>query len=201
MPQLSVLEYTRLIENFCVSDERPLDGFEQGLDGRFVPVFRSSRNEAAIGWGLAAYRAVVFAVTDAFVAGVEAIRELAPSVPEGAGANFGRDDSAAAVDALLTTFFNDPEPDEAAAWGTFPVETDATGAFQAPWARPYRWGDVARVLVFGYTRLDSTLWVAAARRRTVPLCLRCFDLACRLRERATWLRRKLRSLLAKVSAK
>ena len=171
---LKALDYTRIIENFCVSDQEPLDGFESKANGRVVPVFRGQRNQAAIDWGLTAMRNLVFRVAELLPEKLEASDHLA---------------AAKGVDDLLVDFFQHPEHDEAEVWASFPIETDATGSFQRPWARAFGMSDLIHILRHGYLRQDSTHWAEASDCLTPPSLRRALAAATRLRMAAA---RKLR---------
>jgi hypothetical protein len=116
------------LEAVCSADHGPVRGFHD--DGRTVePVLEPELNEPVIEWGLHDVHAAILEVADA----------VAPFADE-----LSSDEVRAAAGEVLRTFLDDPDRDEAVAWGSFPYTADAAGVALAQLTTRWTWRDTAR---------------------------------------------------------
>ncbi|WP_249645246.1 hypothetical protein [Nocardia sputi] len=106
-----------LIETFCMGDHGIVLGYRETSAGHVQPVLQTSGNPAAEAWGLHTYRSTLHAFT-------EQLTDL-PS-----------QDLRPLIHQLMDSFWCHPSPGEAAAWGSYPYDSDPAATATRPLARP-----------------------------------------------------------------
>jgi predicted HAD superfamily hydrolase len=145
------------IEIFCAATHGVVLGYED-RQGSVRPILREERNTSAISWGLETAQETIKCFVDHL--------HLDPDL---AGQNA---DLRPCTSRILQAFWNDPQKQEAAAWGRFQFERDQAGAYQSTLAKRFSITDVRRA--YGCGRLvsrHSQEWKAASIALTHP-CVR-----------------------------
>lgn len=107
-----------IIETFCMSDHSIVSGYREMADGTFTAELKES-NTAVTAWGFGVYRATVRAFTEALDT-KEAAEDIRPM-----------------LSSVLREFWTRPTHAEAAAWGTYPYDSDPLGRSTLPLARRF----------------------------------------------------------------
>ncbi|MFR9769349.1 hypothetical protein [Nocardia sp. SC052] len=106
-----------LVETFCMGDHGIVVGYRETLEGHVRPVLQTSGNPAAEAWGLHTYRSTLYAFT-------EQLAEL-PS-----------EELRPLIHQLMDSFWCHPSHGEAAAWGSYPYDSDPAATATRSLARP-----------------------------------------------------------------
>ena len=132
-----------ILETFCMGDHGIVSGYQEDSDGTIRPEVLSPRNEAADAWGLALYRSVLYAFTEALAA--------EGGLPPG--------DPRPLVHRVLDAFWCHPTQAEALAWGSYPYDSDPAGTAIRALARPFTVTDHVR---------GDRAWLAGALALSTP---------------------------------
>ena len=148
---------------------------------RYEPVLENSRNEAKLDWGLDE----IYDGVSKYVEELRAGLEVAPGVVSKANVLALRP----AIDAILTTLWEAPVPDEARVLGSIPLRESLLDDKRRTLARPLRWGDALAALTPG-GRSSAMGWYAGSAamsggglRRVTALAWRARALQWRVRTR------------------
>jgi hypothetical protein len=107
-----------IVETFCMGDHGVVTGYQHGPDRQIVPVLAAPANKPALDWGLRLYRTVLYHACDAL-----------------SGTLAG--DARPLVHEVMDAFWCSPTILEAAAWGTYPYDSDPAGTAIRQLARPF----------------------------------------------------------------
>ena len=140
----------QLSEVFCAADHGAVVGYERRHE-RVRPVLLMDRSARIRDWGIDRVQLSICTFTEAVLS--------APMSPE----VFEQADLSQLVEALMAMLWNAPAPDEAAAWGTFPWEQDATSS-EIPVGPPVAWRDLLTIVKRG--PWQEPIWRAAAETRS-----------------------------------
>ena len=144
------------LEVFCAAEHGTLVRYER-RDDEIAPVFPVGWRHSTGPWGIGTMRKTVASVAETVeldAATLEATLGLRP-----------------AIKALFEAFWLDPSPEEAAAWGAFPLDLgEGDGSQTVSLAAAYTWGELARSLRAGRDtqRRHSYHWIPAGLALTSP---------------------------------
>jgi hypothetical protein len=137
------------LEVFCAAEHGTLVRYDR-REGEIVPVFPMGWRHSTGPWGIGTMRETIAHVAEKVAletATLEAALGLRP-----------------AIKALFETFWLDPSPEEATAWGAFPLDLgEGDGSQTVPLAAAYTWSELARTLRAGRDtrRRHSYHWIPA----------------------------------------
>jgi hypothetical protein len=144
------------LEVFCAAEHGTLVRYDR-RDTTIVPVFPEGWKHSTGPWGIGTMRETIASVAETVeldAATLEAALGLRP-----------------AIKALFEAFWLDPSPEEAAAWGAFPLDLgEGDGSQTVSLAASYTWGELARALRAGRDtqRRHSYHWIPAGLALTSP---------------------------------
>jgi hypothetical protein len=144
------------LEVFCAAEHGTLVRYDR-REGEIVPVFPMGWRHSTGPWGIGTMRETIALVAERVAletATLEAALGLRP-----------------AIKTLFETFWLDPSPEEAAAWGTFPLDLgEGDGSQTVSLAAAYTWNELARALRAGRDtrRRHSYHWIPAGLALTSP---------------------------------
>ena len=160
-----------MLEMFCTADHGTVLGFAEE-DKRVEPILREPHNQQAIDWGLSIVRETVYSFLENLFLDSTLINPWADVRP--------------AIAEVLRSFWVNPSPSEAKAWGGFPFE-DGMGN-ESSWiclAESYHWTHVFKSFRAGKIHLPHRrLWFEGSMAMTAR------EIRVFLRG-VMWLRRKL----------
>ena len=137
-------------EVFCAADHGEVVRYERH-DAQVRPVLQKNRRARIREWGIDRVQLSICTVTEAVLS--------APMSPE----LFDQADLSEVVEELMTMLWHAPAQDEAAAWGAFPWEHDAT-ATVIPLGPPVGWRDLWTILRRG--SWQAPIWRAGSETRS-----------------------------------
>ncbi|MFF7941592.1 hypothetical protein ACFZC5_17915 [Nocardia gamkensis] len=106
-----------LIETFCMGDHGIVLSYSKTPAGPVQPVLQTSGNPTAEAWGLHTYRSTLYAFTEQLTEPPN--QDLRPLIHQ-----------------LMDSFWCHPSHSEAAAWGSYPYDSDPAATATRPLARP-----------------------------------------------------------------
>ena len=172
-----------ILEIFCYADHGTVVGFaEEG--GRVHPVLKEERNQPAIDWGLSTVRKTVYCFIENLLLDSSLVNPQA--------------DVRTALAEIIKSFWLNPSPNDAMAWGNVPVE-DGLGeeTYWNPLASSYRWTHVARAFRTGKIyKPHRHLWFEGAMALTSPVIRIALQAAIRFRRELSGMKRAIIGLLS-----
>ncbi len=140
----------QLSEVFCAADHGEVVGYERH-DAQVRPVLQMNRRARIREWGIDRVQLSICTATEAVLS--------TPISPE----LFDQVDLSPLVQALMGLLWHAPTRDEAAAWGAFPWEHDATAA-EIPLGPPVGWRDLLTIV--RRAPWQDPIWWAASETRS-----------------------------------
>jgi hypothetical protein len=174
-----------ILETFCTANHGTVTDYQRN-DAGVRPVFESTWSGRMESWGLPTVRRTV----DSFLDGLTR-HELLLSA---------RVDARAAFVDLLRTFWHEPTPAQAEAWGIFPRESGQGEEQTAePLAEPYGWTMIPYFALYGqrtHRKLRPQFsWPQAAFIRSPAQVRRAIRLTLRARRFAKKVLRRIKNLI------
>lgn len=134
-----------IVETFCMGDHGIVSGYRMTPAGRIEPILSAETNAAAAAWGLEVYRSALYAFCDALDGGLDGdVRPL--------------------VHKVMDAFWCHPDREEAEAWGSYPYDSDPSGAAARRLARAFEPDPDGHA---GWSRGDRA-WLAGSLALTLP---------------------------------
>jgi len=172
-----------IMEVFCTADHGTVTGYREE-DGRVVPTLAPGWAEQITAWGLPVVRRTL----DAFVDG---LAQHATTLSQGMDARH-------ALTELLQTFWHDPSPAEADAWGSFPREIGQGHETPTqPLATPHDWTVLIEFVRHGphtpHQLRRQFPWPQGSLVRSSPTLQSGIDLTLRVRRRLKRMARRIKN--------
>jgi hypothetical protein len=139
-----------LIETFCMADHGIVTGYQRTSTGAVEPVLQAIDNPAIQDWGLALYRAALYAFCAAF-----------PVPTTG--------DARPVIHAVMDAFWNHRTRIEAQTWGSYPYDSDPTGTAARHLARPITANDIVGAVAHRRLARADRAWLAGSAALSGPL--------------------------------
>lgn len=143
-----MVDTTFVIETFCMSDHGIVSGYDLGLDGTITPELSTTDNPAVAHWGLDTYRQTIYAYCDAW--------------RTNGGLSVPRDVVRPLVQRLVEEFWTQPTSGEAAAWSSYPYDSDPTASAVRPLARPWSVQEIIRGIDHPERTRGQRAWVGGS---------------------------------------
>ncbi|GIE86821.1 hypothetical protein [Actinoplanes regularis] len=142
-----------IIETFCMSDHGIAAGYRRASDGRVDGIVETDTNPAVEEWGFGVFRETIYHFCEHLTD-----RDLVAAA-----------DSRDVIARVLRAFWLTPTPQEAAAWGDYPYDSDPLGRSTRPLARPFDDDHLKAVLNGAPLRQADRAWIQGSLARSGPL--------------------------------
>jgi hypothetical protein len=136
-----------IVETFCMGDHGIFGGYRRNADGHISAVLRSSHNAEAEEWGLDLYRSTLIAFAE-------------ETDPHTTG------DARPLIHQLMNSFWVKPTRAEAKAWGSYPYDSDPTGAAARALGRSFTAGEILAGLRRGKIDRGDRAWLRGSLKLT-----------------------------------